>query len=55
MLEKPLFDCSKLGEFYDCGCAEDEQDAERGGSSKGEHGDDVRKDGNLPVEISKEP
>ena len=25
MLEKPLFDCSKLGEFYDCGCAEEQE------------------------------
>ncbi|KAH8602977.1 ERV/ALR sulfhydryl oxidase domain-containing protein [Bisporella sp. PMI_857] len=22
-LKKPLFDCSKIGDFYDCGCAED--------------------------------
>ncbi len=23
-LKKDLFDCSKIGDFYDCGCAEDE-------------------------------
>lgn len=23
-LNKPLFDCSNIGDFYDCGCAEDE-------------------------------
>ncbi len=24
-LEKELFDCSKIGDFYDCGCADDEK------------------------------
>lgn len=24
-LEKELFDCSKIGDFYDCGCGEDEE------------------------------
>ncbi|KAA8642079.1 hypothetical protein EYZ11_005624 [Aspergillus tanneri] len=23
MLEKPEFDCNKIGDFYDCGCADD--------------------------------
>lgn len=27
MLNKPLFDCTKIGAFYDCGCAEDEEAA----------------------------
>ena len=22
-LKKPLFDCSNIGDFYDCGCADD--------------------------------
>lgn len=26
-LKKELFDCSKIGDFYDCGCAEDSKDA----------------------------
>lgn len=26
-LKKPLFDCSNIGDFYDCGCAEDEGSA----------------------------
>lgn len=26
-LQKPLWDCSNIGDFYDCGCAEDEKDA----------------------------
>lgn len=30
MLDKPEFDCTNLGSFYDCGCAE--EDAEGTGS-----------------------
>lgn len=26
-LKKELFDCSNIGDFYDCGCAEDGKDA----------------------------
>jgi hypothetical protein len=61
MLEKPEFDCSKLGAYYDCGCAEDE---ESGGEGKGKgKGDaatstDTKHDpahDHLAVEISKEP
>jgi hypothetical protein len=26
MLGKPEFDCTNLGEFYDCGCGEDEKE-----------------------------
>jgi FAD-linked sulfhydryl oxidase len=31
-LKKTLFDCSKIGDFYDCGCGDekDEQDKNRG-------------------------
>lgn len=25
-LEKDIFDCSKIGDFYDCGCADDEKE-----------------------------
>lgn len=25
MLDKPLFDCNNIGDFYDCGCAEDDE------------------------------
>ena len=28
-LHKELFDCSKIGDFYDCGCAEDEKAAQK--------------------------
>lgn len=24
--EKPIFDCSNIGDFYDCGCADDEKE-----------------------------
>jgi FAD-linked sulfhydryl oxidase len=24
---KPIFDCANIGDFYDCGCADDEKDA----------------------------
>lgn len=26
-LKKPIWDCSNIGDFYDCGCAEDEATA----------------------------
>ena len=29
-LNKEIFDCSNIGDFYDCGCAEDEDDATSG-------------------------
>lgn len=66
MLEKPEFDCNNLGEFYDCGCAGDEEEGE------GDSGEGKNKDGrsgatradalqpkpdrhdHLAVEISKE-
>ncbi|OAX79939.1 hypothetical protein ACJ72_05739 [Emergomyces africanus] len=37
MLKKDIFDCSKIGDFYDCGCAhDDEGDGEEGKSVDGE-------------------
>lgn len=32
-----MFDCSKIGDFYDCGCAEDDADTGKGsaGGSEG--------------------
>jgi FAD-linked sulfhydryl oxidase len=66
MLEKPEFDCTDLGAFYDCGCAEDESEEKEGGedtmSTEG-HSAASRGDGkqdpadlhdHLAVEISKE-
>ncbi|BCS24244.1 flavin-linked sulfhydryl oxidase ERV2 [Aspergillus puulaauensis] len=59
MLEKPEFDCTKLGDFYDCGCAEGE-DESGGNDSDSGHKATPREssDGNdaiSPVEISREP
>ncbi|OJJ36907.1 hypothetical protein ASPWEDRAFT_38564 [Aspergillus wentii DTO 134E9] len=60
MLEKPQFDCTKIGDFYDCGCGDDEEsDTGEGGlqsksqaaQNKGENHDS---DLIPPVEISKE-
>lgn len=33
-LKKPLFDCSNIGDFYDCGCADEGKD-EKGKSREG--------------------
>lgn len=68
MLEKPEFDCTNLGAFYDCGCAEDEKAENKGGeeedkSNEGHSAAASRGDGkpnsadlhdHLAVEISKE-
>ncbi|MCJ1404601.1 hypothetical protein MMC11_007827 [Xylographa trunciseda] len=37
-LSKPAFDCSNIGDFYDCGCAEEPGEAkrERGGGGEGD-------------------
>lgn len=51
MLDKPEFDCTKLGEFYDCGCADDEETD--GGEDKGAHAA-ASDDHGLSVEISRE-
>lgn len=65
MLEKPEFDCNDLGSFYDCGCAEDENEEGGEGSSESKDGHsaatraDAQGSGSgahdhLAVEISKE-
>ncbi|KAJ5491250.1 FAD-linked sulfhydryl oxidase ERV2 [Penicillium diatomitis] len=67
MLEKPEFDCTNLGAFYDCGCAEDEAKGDDGKdkekSKEAGHSATTRGDGkqdagdahdHLAVEISKE-
>ncbi|KAI9772302.1 MAG: hypothetical protein M1840_001051 [Geoglossum simile] len=30
-LKKPIFDCSKIGDFYKCGCADEEEGPNKGG------------------------
>jgi hypothetical protein len=60
MLDKPEFDCTNLGAFYDCGCAEDEE-GEGEGKGDADHTStrtDAKHDpaqDHLAVEISKEP
>lgn len=34
-LKKPIFDCSKIGDFYDCGCADDEKEGAAGEDANG--------------------
>ncbi|KAI9782448.1 MAG: hypothetical protein M1839_004934 [Geoglossum umbratile] len=34
-LKKPVFDCSKIGEFYKCGCADEEEGLKKGGEDSG--------------------
>ncbi|ERS95654.1 FAD-linked sulfhydryl oxidase ERV2 [Sporothrix schenckii 1099-18] len=50
-LKKELFDCSKIGDFYDCGCGEDGKDGGKGGHGKvpttPESGGNVDEDGNA--------
>lgn len=56
-LNKDIFDCSKIGDFYDCGCAEDEEtdgrkqatggtemSAEKKEQMTGSNGRDINKD-----------
>jgi FAD-linked sulfhydryl oxidase len=47
-LKKDLFDCSKIGDFYDCGCAEDAAGA---GGVPGKERDN---DGFTQLELEKE-
>lgn len=57
MLNKPEFDCNNIGDFYDCGC-EEEEAPETGKGSKSQSKDQRGgHDGDTspPVEISKEP
>lgn len=50
-LHKPLFDCSKIGDFYDCGCGDEDG---KGGHKKVEGAkaseDDLKGRGSLKVE-----
>ncbi|PYI35666.1 FAD dependent sulfhydryl oxidase Erv2 [Aspergillus indologenus CBS 114.80] len=61
MLEKPEFDCNNIGDFYDCGCAKDEEDEDEDeGPTTNKDQPSARReadsDGALPlVEINREP
>lgn len=61
-LEKEVFDCNTIGDFYDCGCGGDGESGESHGnrieeemkkSLKSERESD--KDSTTPVEINDEP
>lgn len=47
-LKKKLFDCSKIGDFYDCGCAEDDEPAGAIKTTK-----EVKEGGFTPLELEK--
>lgn len=49
-LDKEIFDCNNIGDFYDCGCADDENEV--GGKKSTSEGSDVLSN---PVEIHAEP
>lgn len=60
MLKKPIFDCNNIGDFYDCGCAEDDEKKKGAGTSDGKStptGDSTTETEHAvpEVEISKEP
>ena len=50
---KPLFDCGNIGDFYNCGC-DDENDDKSSGSGKNETYDAEKQTRREPVEIEKE-
>ncbi len=54
-LKKPLFDCSKIGDFYDCGCAEDDDKPIQDPAEKPLRGDDGKTSSDaLPLQLKKE-
>ncbi|KAB8238681.1 flavin-linked sulfhydryl oxidase ERV2 [Aspergillus alliaceus] len=59
MLKKPIFDCNKIGDFYDCGCAKDQETDEESEELKSRSHTDSDENKNIvasqPVDISKEP
>lgn len=62
-LEKDIFDCSQIGDFYDCGCSADENNAKDDGNNDGDTPGEVdeetkgplHSDAITPVEINDEP
>lgn len=48
--KKPVFDCAKIGDWYDCGCAEDEKDEIK---KKGANSEHIASGGDL-VEIERD-
>lgn len=42
-LEKESFDCTKIGDFYDCGCADDDK-KKKGGAADADKKDDKKEE-----------
>lgn len=65
MLKKPVYDCNNLGDEYDCGCGDDDENpaSAKTTGSEVDEGQDVMpstttegtQDSDLAVEINKEP
>lgn len=51
-LKKRLFDCSKIGDFYDCGCADDEK--EQAGKKDSVASGQGRREQVKPLKLEKE-
>ena len=51
---KPIFDCANIGDFYDCGCADDEKEAMSAAGAKSSSVAQGSPDHTEPVEIEKE-
>jgi FAD-linked sulfhydryl oxidase len=43
-LKKPLFDCANIGDFYDCGCADKDEDDPKSGKKSDENKKPVSED-----------
>ncbi|GMF77086.1 unnamed protein product [Aspergillus oryzae] len=59
MLKKPIFDCNKIGDFYDCGCAKDEDTEDENEELKSRSHVDSKESDDIATsqrfEVSKEP
>ena len=51
---KPIFDCANIGDFYDCGCADDEKEAISAAGAKSDKVAQGEMSKHEPVEIEKE-
>lgn len=53
-LKKELWDCSNIGDFYDCGCAEDSKDAMGKEGMKGIKAGSVGAEGGSITDVFRE-
>ena len=51
---KPVFDCANIGDWYDCGCADDEKEEGDDGAVKKHEKQKEKIDAGEPVEIEKD-